>query len=58
MLHGNKYIYYVYDIYEVKPTNLSPIFNYEKDQKELTLVTCNNLNSSRIILKAKQKKLF
>jgi len=56
-INGNKYIYYVYNIYEVKPSDLSPIFNYKKNEKELTLVTCNNLNSNRIILKAKQKKL-
>ena len=41
-------------VYEVKYDNLSPIFDYDKNSKELTLVTCNNLNSNRIILKAKQ----
>jgi len=52
---GNKYIYYVFDMYEVKASDLSPIFNYNKNSKELTLITCNNLNSNRIIVKAKQK---
>ena len=51
---GKKYIYNVLKIYEVKYDNLSPIFDYDKNSKELTLVTCNNLNSNRIILKAKQ----
>lgn len=51
---GNKYIYNVLKIYEVKYDDLSPIFNYDTNSKELTLVTCNNLNSNRIILKAKQ----
>ena len=49
---NNILIYKVYDIYEVNKNNLSPI----KDQtefKELTLITCNNLNSNRIIVKAK-----
>ena len=52
-INDNKYIYRVFDVYEVEPSNLSPIFNYEADMKILTLVTCNNLNSNRIIVKAK-----
>lgn len=54
---GTKYVYVVYDIYEVLPSDLSPILNYDKNEKTLTLVTCNNFNSNRIIVKAKQKKL-
>ena len=50
-----KYIYYIYSIYEVLGSDLSPIFNSETNQKELTLITCNNFNSKRIIVKAKQK---
>lgn len=56
--NGFQYIYFVYDKYEVENSDLSPVYNYEKDQKTLTLVTCNNFNSNRIILKANQKKLF
>lgn len=52
---GNKYIYFVYNNYEVKDTDLSPIFDYDNKSKELTLVTCNNFNNNRIIVKAKQK---
>lgn len=55
--NGKKYTYIVYDIYEVKPSDLSPVYNYDKDEKVLTLVTCNNLNNTRIIVKAKQKSL-
>lgn len=51
---GNKYIYFVFNIYEVKDTDLSPIFDYNNKSKELTLITCNNLNNNRIIVKAKQ----
>lgn len=54
---GSQYIYLVYDIYEVEDTNLSPVFDYEENDRTLTLVTCNNFNFNRIILKAKQKKL-
>ena len=52
---GEKYIYYVYDIYEVNQHDLSPIFDYDKNTRTLTLVTCNNFNSNRIIVRAKQK---
>lgn len=54
---GNKYLYWVYDIYEVSASDLSPVLNYNTNEKTLTLVTCNNFNGNRIILKAKQKKL-
>lgn len=52
---GKKYVYHVYDIYEVKPSDLSPILNFNKKSKELTLITCNNLNNNRIIVKSKQE---
>lgn len=50
----NKYIYMVFANYEVEQNDLSPIFNYEKNTKELTLITCNNLNGKRIVIKAKR----
>lgn len=56
--NGTQYIYFVYDIYEVADSDLSPVLNYEPKERTLTLVTCNNFNSNRIILKANQKKLF
>lgn len=52
---GKKYIYHVFNLYEVKPSDLSPIFDYNKKSKELTLITCNNLNNNRIIVKSKQE---
>lgn len=55
--NGTQYIYIIYDIYEVSASDLSPVLNYDTNEKILTLVTCNNMNSNRIILKAKQKKL-
>ena len=54
--NGTQYVYFVYDMYEVIDTDLSPVFDYEQNEKTLTLVTCNNFNSNRIILKANQKK--
>lgn len=54
--NGTKYIYNVYDIYEVAESDLSPILNYNENEKTLTLVTCNNFTSNRIIVRAKQKQ--
>ncbi len=50
--HNKKFTYLVYDIYEVSPNNLEPIYSYNKNVHELTLITCNNLNNNRIIVKA------
>lgn len=52
--YGNKYIYMVFNSYEVNKSDLSPIFNYNQSSKELTLITCNNLNQNRLIVKAHQ----
>lgn len=54
---GKQYIYSVFDKYEVNKNDLSPVLNYDKSFKQLTLVTCNNLNKNRLIIKAKQKSL-
>lgn len=51
---GTQYIYYVQKIYEVEASDLSPILDYNQNEKMLTLITCNNFNSNRIILKAKR----
>lgn len=49
----NKYMYSVVKNYEVKSDDLSPVYTTITDSYELTLVTCNNLNKNRIIIKAK-----
>ena len=54
---GTQYLYLVYEKYEVSASDLSPVLNYNANEKTLTLVTCNNFNNNRIIIKAKQKKL-
>lgn len=51
---NNKYVYTVFNLYEVKESDLSPIFDYNQSSKELTLITCNNINQNRLIIKAKQ----
>ncbi len=51
--NNKKYRYTVFNNYEVDTSDLSPI--YKKTNvytKELTLVTCNNINNKRIIIKA------
>lgn len=53
--NGNQYLYLVYEIYEVSESDLSPIYDYEQNKKILTLITCNNFNSNRIIVKAKEE---
>lgn len=53
--NNKEYIYTVFNIYQVKSDDLSPIFDYNKNEKILTLITCNNLNDNRIIVRAKQK---
>lgn len=49
---NKKFSYYVSNIYEVKPDDLSPVYSYDENSKELTLITCNNFNNNRIIVKA------
>lgn len=51
---NNKYVYTVFKIYEVNDSDLSPIFDYNGLSKELTLITCNNYNQNRLVIKAKQ----
>ena len=51
--YNNKFIYSVIKNYEVESDDLSPVYTTITDSYELTLVTCNNFNENRIIIKAK-----
>ncbi len=52
-LNGNKINYIVFKIYEVLANDLSPLSSSESAKKQVTLITCNNFNSStRFIIKA------
>ncbi len=54
---NTSYTFRVFDNYEVNPSDLSPIYNTANNSnKELTLVTCNNQNNNRIIIKARLEK--
>ena len=52
-LYNNKLSYYVFNNYEVLENNLSPLETSDNNSKQITLITCNNLNSNRIIIEAK-----
>ena len=49
---NNKFSYFVSDIYEVSSDDPSPVYSYDKNNKQLTLITCNNFNNNRIVVKA------
>ncbi len=49
---NNEYNFSVIKNYEVKNNDLSPIYENSSNKYELTLVTCNNINNNRIIIKA------
>ena len=52
---GEKFIYSVFNQYEVNDNDLSPIKEDYQGGYELTLITCNNLNQRRIVVKAKKE---
>lgn len=52
-LNNSKIPYYVYEIYEVKSDDTSCTSQDTNGFKEITLVTCNNINGNRLIVKAR-----
>lgn len=46
--------YYVYDKFEVEANNTNCTSQNTKGKREITLVTCNNINKNRIVVKAKE----
>ncbi len=46
--------YYVYDKFEVLENNTSSTSQNTNGKREITLVTCNNFNKNRLIIKAKE----
>ncbi len=46
--------YYIYDKYETDKNDTSCTSQNTYGKREITLVTCNNLNGNRLIIKAKQ----
>lgn len=54
-VNGNFLIYKIYDIYETKYNDLSCTNQNTNGIKEITLITCNNINGNRIVVKARSK---
>lgn len=52
---GEKFVYSVFNRYEVNDNDLSPIKEGYHGSHELTLITCNNLNQRRIVVKAEKE---
>jgi len=52
-LSGQKIVYSIYDIFENNPSDLSCTNQDVGDNKIITLLTCNNVNGKRLIIKAK-----
>ena len=52
-LSGSTVKYTIYDIFEIDSSNVNCTSQETNGRKEVTLVTCNNLNGNRIIIKAK-----
>ena len=51
---GNYKFYSIYNVFETKMDDLSCTSQDTNNAREVTLVTCNNLNGNRIIVKAKE----
>lgn len=51
---NGKVEYEVYDIYKVKPTNNEPLSQQTNGNTEITLITCSDYSSTRIIVKARK----
>ena len=46
--------YVVYDVYKVNPNNVNPLSQDTDNNIELTLITCSDYSSKRIIVKARK----
>lgn len=53
-IYNNKIEYLIYNIYEVNSSDTSALSQETNGLKEITLITCNNKNGNRIIVKAKE----
>ena len=49
---NGKQQYTVYDVYKVEPDNTKPLLQNTNGKKEITLITCSDYSSKRIIVKA------
>lgn len=56
-LNGSYINYYIYDKREIKANDTSCIDQNTDGMREVTLITCNNLKGSRLLIKAKEGSL-
>lgn len=56
--NNGKTEYEVYDIYKVKPKDVSCLNQDTNGRREVTLITCTNDSQKRIVVKAKEIKLL
>lgn len=54
---NGKIKYEVYDVYKAKPTDNTPLEQETNGQVEITLITCSDYSSKRIIVKARKEVL-
>ena len=54
---NGKVKYEVYDVYKSKPTDNTPLEQETNGQVEITLITCSDYSSKRIIVKARKEVL-
>lgn len=47
-------VYYIYDKFEISESNTSCTNQDTDGKREITLVTCNNINKNRLVIKAKE----
>ena len=56
-LTGRKITYVVYDLFVVEPENVDSTSQLTNGLKEITVITCTNDSSKRVIVKAREKVL-
>lgn len=49
---NGKVEYTIYDIYKVKPENVEPLSQQTRGEREVTLITCVNYSTRRLVVKA------
>ena len=49
---NGKYVYKIYDIYKVKPNNITPLEQDTAGKRIITLITCVNYSNNRLIVQA------
>ena len=54
-MSGNSLSYIIFEYFEVKNNEVQKVILEDKSIKQVTLITCNNSNSNRIIIKAKSE---